>query len=138
MLPDNNLKLEQRNAEYTISSDNRGEPLEGGRRYLLRLVQDIPQCTYWSVIVYDSRTRLIIKNKQLWPSVHSNSHNLLVNPDGSVDVWFGPDIPSGNEHNWIKTNRKRGWYAIIRLYDLTDKLTVRDWAPGHIEPVQNK
>jgi hypothetical protein len=136
MLSDYNLKITEKDAEYTLSADNNSDPLEGGRNYRIHLPRDIPECNFWSVLVYDCRTRLIIKNKQLWPSVYSNCQNLAVNSDGSVDIWFGPEISSGREHNWIQTIKKRDWYAIIRLYDIKNKLTVKDWAPGHIEQVK--
>lgn len=125
--------ISQSEYELILSSDAIGYPLDGSRNYVLHLPPDIPSCKYWSLIVYDLRNRLIIKNQQLWPSVHSNCHNLAVNSDGSIDIWFGPEISSGREHNSIQTIRRQGWYAIFRLYDITDKLTVNDWAPGHIE-----
>ena len=121
--------------ELILSSDVRGNPLDGSRYYVLRLTRDIPACKYWSVIVYDLTNRLIIRNSQLWPSVHSNRQKLCVNDDGSVDICFGPEIPSGKESNWIQTINKRGWYLIIRLYDLNKKMSDMDWSPGQIEPV---
>jgi hypothetical protein len=29
---------------------------------------------------------------------------LQKNPDGSVDIYFGPEAPAGKESNWIPTN----------------------------------
>ena len=37
------------------------------------------------------------------------------NPDGSVDVYFGPHPPTGKERNWIPTVPGRGWFTILRL-----------------------
>lgn len=136
MMTETIKNISQSEYELILSSDASGNPLNGSRNYVLRLSHDIPSCKYWSVIVYDLRSRLIIKNHQLWPSVHSNCHNLAVNSDGSIDIWFGPEIATGREHNSIQTIRRQDWYAIIRLYDITDKLTVNDWAPGHIEQTE--
>jgi len=33
--------------------------------------------------------------------------------DGSVDVYFGPTAPAGQEHNWIQTIPGRGWNMLI-------------------------
>jgi hypothetical protein len=120
--------------ELMLSSDVCGKPLDGSRNYVLRFPGNIPACKYWSVIVYDIKNRLIIRNSQLWPSIHSNRKDLCVNADGSVDICFGPKIPKGNESNWIQTIKNRSWFMIIRLYDLQTKMSA--WSPGQIEPVR--
>jgi hypothetical protein len=40
---------------------------------------------------------------------------LLVNPDGSVDVYFGPKPPTGKEANWVQTIPGKGWNTLLRL-----------------------
>jgi len=44
-----------------------------------------------------------------------NMDELKVNPDGSVDIYFGPKAPSGFESNWIPTMDKKP-YVWLRLY----------------------
>ena len=34
---------------------------------------------------------------------------LLVNADGSVDIYFGPKPSAGKENNWVQTNPGTGW-----------------------------
>lgn len=123
------------NTEYLASSDAGGNPLNGGKNYRMHLPPDIPARNYWSVIVYDNKTRLIIKNNQLWPSVHSNCRKLISNSDGSVDVWFGPKPPVGRENNWIKTVPRKGWYMILRLYGTLESWFDNTWKPGEIEEI---
>ena len=77
--------------------------LEGGKKYKLHLPSDIPASDFWSIIVYDALSRLIIHTDQPWPSVFSTDKNLVFNDDGSVDVWFGPEYVKGKENNWVKT-----------------------------------
>ena len=89
--------------ENIISTDSTGKKLSGSKIYKLNLPAGIPASEFWSVIVYDSETHLIIKTDQPWPSVHSNCRHLIVNTDGTVDILFGPDPPAGKETNWIKT-----------------------------------
>jgi hypothetical protein len=136
MVPDNNIKIEQAECSFLISSDVDGKYLRGSMNYFLNLPAGMPSCRYWSVIAYDVRTGLIVKNNQLWPSVHGNCKNLIVNEDGSVNVYFGPDFLPGKEYNYIQTSKGRVWYMIFRLYDLTDIASVKDWCPGEIEPYQ--
>jgi len=52
--------------------------------------------------IYDNQTRSMLQTDQQAPSVSSQDKELLVNADGSVDVWFGPKAPAGSEHNWVQ------------------------------------
>jgi hypothetical protein len=33
-----------------------------------------------------------------------------------VDVYFGPQAPTGKESNWVQTWPGKGWNVILRLY----------------------
>ena len=76
--------------EYIVAKDDDGNTLSGEKSYGFHLPPNIPATEYWSVILYDSQTNLIIKNDQLWPSVFRTSKGLAVNQDGSIDVRFRP------------------------------------------------
>ncbi len=89
--------------EFIVTCDSDGNPLEGGKNYKMHLPHNIPARNFWSVIVYEKQTRLIIRTDQKWPSVFSNCQSLVVNHNGSVDVWFGPEISEENNCNWIQT-----------------------------------
>jgi len=116
--------------------DSHGHPLEGETHYKLQLPPAIPAASFWSVIVYDRQTRLIIRNDQMWPSVHSNCRNLGVNPDGSVDVWFGPGVRTDQGNNWIQTIPGKGWYMVLNLYDPLEAWFDKTWKPGEIEELK--
>jgi hypothetical protein len=36
--------------------------------------------------------------------------------DGSVDIYMGPDAPTGKEKNWIPTVPGKAWFPYFRLY----------------------
>jgi hypothetical protein len=118
---------------HAVSSDVSGKQLKGGKNYRLHLPPDIPASNFWSVIVYDNETGLIIHADQPWPSVYSSSKKLLVNQDGSIDVWFGPKAPPGRENNWIQTIPGKGWYIILRLYEPKEAWLDGTWRLGQIE-----
>lgn len=119
--------------QYMASYDSVGNPLEGERNYKMNLPPNIPARHYWSVILYDSQSRLMIQNDQLWPSVYSNSKTLEINQDGSIDVLFSPNAPGGKENNWVKTIPGKTWYLILRLYGPMESWFNKRWRPGEIE-----
>lgn len=123
-------------SHYTISSDSNNNPLEGGKNYRLHLPPDIPASNFWSVIVYDNQTHLMIHTDQLWPSVYSSSKKLKVNQDSSVDILFGPKAPPGRENNWVQTNPGKGWNMILRLYEPLEPWLNRSWKPSEIEEIK--
>jgi hypothetical protein len=110
--------------------------LEGVRYYKFSLPSKIPARDFWSVIVYDCKTRFIIHTEQKWPSVFSNSKTVIINQDGSVDVWFGPKPPVGNNCNLIMTIPGKRWFMILRLYSPQEAWFDKTWRPGEIEEVK--
>jgi len=51
------------------------------------------------------------------PRIELNSYeNMQKNPDGSVDVFFGPTAPAGKESNWIYTAPGKQWVSLFRFY----------------------
>ena len=122
-------------AEHIILKDSAGNTLTGEKDYRLHLLKDIPSSNFWSVIVYDNETHLMIHTDQSWPSVFSSCKKLIVNQDGSVDVWFGPKAPAGKENNWIQTIPGKGWNMVLRLYEPLEAWVNGTWKPGDIEEV---
>jgi hypothetical protein len=120
--------------ELTISTDSNTKPLTGEKFYSLRLDSFMPKCKFWSLIVYDNPTGLIIITDQPWPSVHSNCKNLLTNNDGSVNILFGPEISVENRQNQIITIPGKTWFAVLRLYGLSEPVQ-SSWDPGTIEEI---
>jgi len=114
--------------------DANGNPLDGGKSYRLRLPPNIPVKDFWSITLYDSQTRAMLQTGQAFPSVSGQTKGLLVNADGSVDVYFGPQAPAGKEQNWIETVPGKGWNTLLRLYGPLEPWFNKSWRPGEIEP----
>jgi hypothetical protein len=75
----------------------------------------------------------MIQTDQRFPSVSSQTKGLQVNPDGSVDVYFGPKAPAGKEANWVQTVPGHGWNVVLRMYGALEPWFNKSWQPGEIE-----
>jgi hypothetical protein len=115
--------------------DAKGNPLDGGKSYRVHMPPNIPIKNFWSLTVYDNQTRSMLQTDQQFPAVGSLTKGLLVNADGSVDVYFGPKAPAGKENNWMQTIPGKGWSTLLRLYSPLEPWFNKTWRPGEIEPV---
>jgi hypothetical protein len=130
-------KMVGKGSQYPwTAQDADGNPFEGGKNYRLHLPPNIPVKDFWSVIVYDNQTRSMVQTDQRFPSLSSQNKKLLVNADGSVDVYFGPKPPAGKENNWVQTIPGKGWFMILRLYGPLEPWFDQTWRPGEIELVK--
>lgn len=78
----------------------------------------------------------MVQTDQQFPSVSSQNKNMVVNSDGSVDVYFGPKAPAGKEGNWVQTIPSKGWFMILRLYGPLEPWFDKTWKPSEIELVK--
>jgi hypothetical protein len=115
--------------------DAAGRYLDGSKDYRLHLPPNIPAKDFWSLIVYDPQTRSMLQTDQRFPSTGSQKKGIIINPDTSVDVYFGPQSPPGKEANWVQTIPGKGWWAILRLYGPLEPWFDKTWRPGEIERV---
>ncbi|MGB5350894.1 MAG: DUF1254 domain-containing protein [Polyangiales bacterium] len=116
--------------------DADGKALMGGKNYRLRIEPDPPAANFWSVTVYDIENRLIIRNKIKRSDRSSRTEGLLTNPDGSVDLYFGPKAPKGKEVNWIQTNPGQSFFVYLRLYGPEQAYFDQSWPMNKIQKVK--
>jgi hypothetical protein len=108
--------------------------LMGQNDYRLTLPAGIPAADFWSVTAYHPDTRSLLQNGQDKPSVSSYDEPVM-NDDGSVDIYFGPEAPEGYENNWIKTIPGQGWEILLRLYGPLEPYFDQTWKPNDIVKV---
>ena len=101
---------------YYISGlrDSKGELLNGEDTYRLKVPADTPAEDFWSVIVYSMETKGFFRGAERVGLASTSLESMNVNDDGSVDIYFAPEAPDGQESNWIPTGED--WFILFRLY----------------------
>ena len=129
------LNLRGKGSKYIFTCrDADGNHLDGSQSYKLNLPAGVPAKDFWSICVYDTKTRSILNSGR--PKSALNSYmDLPVNADGSIDLYFGPTPPSQGEQSWIKTNPGKGFFMYIRLYGPLEPFYDKSWRPGEVELV---
>jgi hypothetical protein len=119
-------KVVGKGSQYLAAyKDGKGNWLDGDNNYSLHVAPNVPVEDFWSVMVYDAETRSMIVNNQV-PGRDSNG-KLKTNKDGSVDLYFGPKAPKGNEGNWVKTLPGKGFFLYFRAYGPKKEFFDRSW-----------
>ena len=114
------------------ASDSDGDWLHGSHTYKLTLPPNPPAKDFWSVVAYDSQTRAMLQTDQQFPSVNNQPGGAEPNPDGSIDVYFAPEVPEGKESNWIQTIPGKSVWILLRLYGPLEPWFDKTWRPGSI------
>jgi hypothetical protein len=130
------VNMVEKGAKYPSTwRDSDGNYLGGGNNYKLHLPPDIPAANFWSVTVYDSIGASGLENGRPLPSLNSMDKPGQ-NPDGSFDLYFGPNAPAGKEGNWVATVPGKGYFIILRLYSPKKEFFDKTWKPDDVVKMQ--
>ena len=116
------------------SSDKDGNRLDGGKSYRLHVPANAPAAAFWSLTLYDTATRSMVQNASN-DAARSSYDDLKSNADGSVDLFFAPEAPGGQENNWIPTVPGKGFYPMMRFNSPEASLFNGTWKLPDIEPL---
>ncbi|MUV15240.1 DUF1214 domain-containing protein [Lysobacter sp. HX-5-24] len=120
---------------YMIAiKDKDGHDFDGSKTYRLHVPANVPVDQYWSVTAYDRQTHALIKNMAR-ASRASNASDVVKNPDGSVDIYFGPTAPAGKDANWVPTDPARKFELMFRAYGPTKAFFDKQWRLNDVEVV---
>lgn len=116
--------------------DATGAFVDGGKTYKLTVPLPVPAALFWSVTTYDAATRSEIKTAQDKAALRSLFELKDLGDAKSVDLFFGPKAPAGQEGRWIQTTPGKGWFAYFRIYGPEGPAFDGSWKPGDIEEVR--
>ena len=124
-------------SDYTMGMvDSKGQPLDGSKTYKLHLPPNIPVADFWALTMYDTQTRTQLQTDQQFPTLDSYAKGMKTNADGSIDVYFSPKAPKGQESNWLQTIPGKSWFVALRMYGPLEAWLDQTWRPGEIELVK--
>jgi len=135
------MRLPDAGSQYLVGVlDSKGEPFDGAKTYKVTLPKDIPARAFWSFTLYDNQTRSMLQTPQKYPRAGSQSYPspaAEAAADGTTTVYFSPTQPKGVARgNWIQTDPKKGWFALLRLYSPLPSFFDKSWRPTEIEQVE--
>jgi hypothetical protein len=110
--------------------------VDGGKTYKLNVPLPVPGKLFWSVTVYDAATRSEIQTSQDKAALRSLFELKDTGDAKSVDLYFGPKAPTGQEGRWIQTLPGKGWFAYFRIYGPSEPAFDGSWKPGDFEEVK--
>ena len=114
--------------------DASGQALDGSSTYQLTVPPNVPASQYWSVTLYNRDTHTLIRGAA--PAARSSlTTGLAANPDGSIDLSFGPTWPDGSTANFIPTKTGEQFEVIFRVYGVQRPLLDKTWELPDIEEV---
>ena len=107
------------------TKDASGEPLDGSKsKYTFTFPKDQlpPVRFFWSVTMYDLKTRLLVDNPINRYSIGDRTEGLKYNPDGGLTLYVQKDSPGKEkESNWLPA--PAGSMSIIsRMYGPDDRI----------------
>ncbi len=124
-------------SDYSMGMvDSKGQALDGTKTYKLHLPPNIPVKDFWALTMYDTQTRCQLQTDQQFPTLDSYKEGMKKNADGSIDVFFSPKAPNGQESNWLQTIPGKSWFVAWRVYGPLQPWLDQTWRIGEIELVK--
>ena len=122
---------------WLCTRDSTGTYLDGGKSYTLDVPQPVPAKLFWSLTVYDARTRSEIRTDQNKAAIRSLFELDGAPADQPVRLHFGPQPPPGNaaDGTWIQTLPGIGWFVYFRIYGPDEPAFDGTWRLPDFQPV---
>ena len=122
-------------AYLTTFRDSESRYLDGGKNYVLRVPANPPVERFWAISAYDPTTRSLLDVGGNTNTSVGSLDEPAVNADGTVDVHFGPEAPTGQEANWVPTAPGKGFFLVFRFYGPTEGYIDKTWVLNDLDLV---
>ncbi|HGG6603495.1 TPA: DUF1214 domain-containing protein [Salmonella enterica subsp. enterica serovar Warragul] len=77
----------EKEAIYPIRyNDSENQPLTGANDYIIKLPSEPPVNAFWSITMYDAKTKMLVNNELNRYKVGTDTEGLVKGPDGSITV----------------------------------------------------
>ena len=113
--------------------DGGGKPLDGSNTYTVKLSPPPPVAAFWSLTMYDAKTKLFIDNKANRYSIGDRTAGIKQEKDGSLTITISTDEPSDAhaKANWLPAP-KGPFYMVLREYSPGPAVLNGGWLPPKI------
>jgi hypothetical protein len=114
--------------------DGDGKPLNGTNTYTLKLAPPPPVAAFWSLTMYNAKTKLFVANKSNRYAIGDRTAGIKTEKDGSLTITISADEPSDAtaKANWLPAP-KGPLYVVLREYSPGPAVLNGDWQPPKIE-----
>lgn len=119
--------------------DERGETLDGSRRYRLhfRAGELPPVRAFWSVTAYGNDDFLL--EHPTARHALGDRDPLVFNPDGSLDLWIQADAPvQAHRANWLPVRAGQAFLLTARLYWPKETALKGEWGMPAVQRIESE
>ena len=114
--------------------DRDGKVLEGSKTYKVHVPANPPMKDFWSLIAYGLKSRTFINSPK--STVTSADEGVVMNDDGSIDLYLSPKSVKGYEANTLITSPEEPAFLMFRFYGAKPVLWEKKWKLGDPELAQ--
>jgi hypothetical protein len=113
--------------------DGDGKPLDGANTYTLKLAPPPPVAAFWSLTMYDAKTKLFVDNTSNRYSIGDRTAGIKTEKDGSLTITMSAAEPSAGDAkaNWLPAP-KGPFYVVLREYSPGPAVLNGGWLPPKI------
>nr|WP_315591529.1 DUF1254 domain-containing protein [uncultured Cupriavidus sp.] len=116
----------EKEAVYPLRyTDQAGQTLDGANDYVVRFASEPPSDAFWSLTIYDAKTKMLIENPLSRYKFGSDTAGIRKNADGSFSVTVSPRRPAEGI-NWLPSPNGP-FYAILRIYQPRESVISGTW-----------
>jgi hypothetical protein len=117
-------------------TDDRGEPLQGDRRYRIRFAPGAlpPVDAFWSITAYDRATSQLVPNPIDRYNIGDRTPGLVYDADGALTLHLSSSEPPDGRANWMPVPATP-FHLVLRMYLPREQALDGTYAPPRIERI---